>query len=225
MKKAIAILLALLMVLSLAACGGGSKKKAFSLAKKAFDEIEEAYSITESFGDDVYEAWRIAIYEDDELLEDGIKHLATQLHLSESELSDGVAAYLIEDVGEGSWETASLEEKNLYKDNTAALFGIFESSLFSFVVGCVVKAYSISGKSDMIQAALVAAKADMKEMSEKYSDYEHYASLKKYYTTTNAYYEFCKNPTGSFEQLKTTTSNYSNDARTHRNDLAYIFED
>lgn len=57
------------------------------------------------------------------------------------------------------------------------------------------------------------------------SNYEHYSNLKGYYTTTNAFFEFCQNPTGSFAQVKDTINNYKNDARDYRNDLAYIFED
>ena len=69
------------------------------------------------------------------------------------------------------------------------------------------------------------AKAEMKEMSEKYSDYEHYPNLKGYYTTTNAFFAFCQNPTGSFEQVKTTINDYRNDARSYKSDLDYMFED
>ena len=65
----------------------------------------------------------------------------------------------------------------------------------------------------------------MKDMSLQYSDYEHYPNLKGYYTTTNAFFEFCQNPTGSFEQVKDTINKYRNDARSYRNELAYIFED
>lgn len=65
----------------------------------------------------------------------------------------------------------------------------------------------------------------MKKMSEKYSDYEHYPSLKKYYTETKSYFDFCKAPTGSFEQVKTTINDYRNDIREYVSDLDYIFED
>lgn len=222
-KKWIALILALVMLLGLVACGG-ENKKAFDLSKKAFEEVEEAYSIAEQFGDDIHEAWRMAIYDKDEILKDGVKYLAKKLNLTESELADGVAARTLE-IGGVDWDTATEEDKDLCRNNSAAVFRVFEDDLFSFVVMCVSSAYRVSGKTDIIQASLDAAKTDMKEMSEKYSDYEHYASLKKYYTTTSAFFEFCNNPTGSFEVMKTTISNYKDDARTYRNDLTYIFED
>ena len=65
----------------------------------------------------------------------------------------------------------------------------------------------------------------MKTLSEKYSDYEHYPALKGYYTTTDAFFDFCQNPSGSFEQVKTTINDYRNDCRSYNKDLNYIFED
>lgn len=68
-------------------------------------------------------------------------------------------------------------------------------------------------KVEKAQTALDAAKAQMKELSQEYSDYEHYPNLKGYYTTTSAFFDFCNNPFGSFEQLKDTINH------------DYIFED
>ena len=97
--------------------------------------------------------------------------------------------------------------------------------MFSVCVLLVSKAYELNGDVEIITNHLSEAKAEMKEMSEKYSDYEHYPNLKGYFTKTNAFFEFCQNPTGSFEQVKDTINSYRNDAREFRNDLAYIFED
>lgn len=69
------------------------------------------------------------------------------------------------------------------------------------------------------------AKAQMKNLSENYSDYEHYPNLKGFYTTTSSFFDFCQNPTGSFEQVKTTINDYRNKARGYISDLDYIFED
>lgn len=71
----------------------------------------------------------------------------------------------------------------------------------------------MNGKAEEAQTALDAAKTQMKELSEKHSDYEHYPNLKGYFTTTSSFLEFCQNPTGSFEQLKDTINDYKNKAR------------
>lgn len=196
----------------------------FVLASEAYNYIEQAYTITERFGSDLYEAWRLGIYEDDEILDGGVNYLAKELSLSESELADGVAYTLITSFGE-DWDSTSEEDKDLYRKNTTAVFKIFEDSLFSFCVQIVSSAYVVNGEAEDAKNALDSAKTDMKEMSDKYSDYEHYSSLKGYYTTTNAFFEFCQNPTGSFNQVVDTMNNYRNDARSYRNDLNYIFTD
>lgn len=48
---------------------------------------------------------------------------------------------------------------------------------------------------------------------------------RRYYTSTSSFFEFCQNPTGSFEQVVNTINDYKNEARDYKNDLDYIFED
>ena len=98
MKKAIPFILALVLCLSLCACGG-SDKKAFEASKAAYDNINIAYEITEQFGSDIYEAWRLGIYDDDEILDDGAIHLATELSLSADEIRAGAVIPFIKTNG------------------------------------------------------------------------------------------------------------------------------
>ena len=102
---------------------------------------------------------------------------------------------------------------------------VFEDDLFEFCVETVVNAYVVNGKVEEAQTALDTAKAQMKELSAEYSDYEHYPNLKGYFTTTSSFFDFCQNPTGSFEQVKDTVNEYKNEARDYISDLDYIFED
>lgn len=215
-KKFMALLLVVIMCFSLTACG--SNKKAFEASKAAYDSINEAYVIVEKLGSDIYEAWRLGIYEDDELFDAGVKHLATEVSLSEDELLAGMLYYL-EELFDEDYSDA------LTVSNSGGIFEIFDDVLFSFCVDIVVDAYKVNGKLDEVQAALDTAKGRMKELSEKYSDYEHYPNLKGFYTTTTAYFSFCQNPTGSFEQLKDTVNEYRKEARDYINDLNYVFED
>ena len=273
MKKIISIFLAIILSLSLAACGSNAVKEVetaidkiadaspsekaaavaaaeeaynnlsdkqkesvknndvlkkaliFVLASKAYNDVEEAYAITENFGFDIYEAWRMGIHDKDEIKKDGVKYLAKELKLSESDLQDGAAAYVYEALSDENWSDASEEDKDKYRGMTTYYITIFEDDLFSFCVNIVSSAYKVNGEAEIVQTALDSAKIEMREMSEKYSDYEHYSNLKSYYTTTNAFFEFCQNPTGSFNQVVDTINNYRNDARSYRNDLAYIFSD
>ena len=100
-----------------------------------------------------------------------------------------------------------------------------EDGFWEFCVDAICCAYIMNGNADEAQAALDAAKTQMKELSQEYSDYEHYPNLKGYYTTTSSFFDFCLNPSGSFEQVKDTINDYRNDAREYISDLDYIFED
>lgn len=224
MKKTIVLLLVIVMCLSLTACGGD--KKAFEASKAAYDNIDIAYEITEQFGSDLYEAWRLGIYEDEAVLEDGAKHLATELSLSEEEIRIGAAYHIATYIYDENWDELSDEEKETYiEEDSDIYFTFYEEDLFSACVWCVTDAYIANGKVKEAQTALDAAKAQMKELGQEYSDYEHYPNLKGYYTTTSSFFEFCNEPTGSFEQVKDTINDYKNDARDYISDLDYIFEE
>lgn len=223
MKKLTAIILALAICLLMTACGGGDKK-AFEASKIAYDNIDIAYEITEQFGSDIYEAWRLGIYDKDEILDDGTSYLATELSLSADEIRAGVA-YTVATFIDEDWDAMSEEDKENYIDAADDMFSIMEDDLFSFCVMAVSNAYIVNGSVDEAQAALDTAKAQMKELSSNYSDYEHYPNLKGYYTTTSSFFDFCNNPTGSFEQVKDTINDYKNDARDYISDLDYIFEE
>ena len=234
MKKIIFALLISIMCTFMIACGdinkfveeysGGSNKKAFEVSQIAYDNINSAYEIVEQYGEDIYEAWRLGIYDKDQLLKDGIKYLASELSLSETELEEG-AIYILITVSGENWSECSDKEKNEYKKILDYSFTYMKDDLFSFCVEIVKGAYIANGKANEIEEALKEAKIQMKELSDKYSDYEHYPSIKEYYTTTNSFFDFCQNPTGSFEQVKTTINDYRNEARGYINDLDYIFEE
>ena len=219
MKRMISLLLVVAMCLSLAACGGD--KKAFEASKAAYDNIDIAYEITEQFGSDIYEAWRLGIYEDDEILEDGAEYLATELSLSADEIRAGAVYAVYKD----KWDTISEEDKEILIASADVFFEYMEDDLFSFCVMAVSGAYVVNGKAEEAQSALNAAKEQMKALSKDYSDYEHYPNLKSYFTTTSSFFDFCQNPTGTFEQVKNTINDYKNEARDYISDLDYIFED
>lgn len=224
MKKVLSVLLVIAIAVSLCACGGGKTKKAFEASKEAYKNVNAAYEITEKFGSDIYEAWRLGIYEKDEVLDDGCAALAKELNLSENEIATGAAYAVIEILGE-DWKTVSDSDKQKYINNADSLFNAMEDDLFSWCVNVVSCAYIANGKVAEAQGYLDEAKGQMKDLSNNYSDYEHYPALKGYYTTTASFFDFCQNPTGSFEQVKTTLENYKTTARDYNADLNYIFEE
>ena len=78
MKKILILILTLSLGMLSIACGGD--KKAFSESKAAYDKVDYAYKITEKIGEDIYEAWRIGIYDEENI---NVTYLASELNLSE----------------------------------------------------------------------------------------------------------------------------------------------
>lgn len=200
-------------------------KKAFDASKVAYDYVDTAYEILEQMGSDIYEAWRLGIYDDDEIISKGIEHLATELSLSEDEIGRGIAYVIAVELGGFEWSSVTEDDIKLCIENDTLLFKAMEDDLFSICVEVVIGAYNANGKMEKVQTALNDAKTKMKELSENYSDYEHYPNLKGYYTTTDSFFEFCQKPAGSFEQIKDTINDYKNEARDYISDLDYIFEE
>ena len=210
MKRTLTLILALVVCLSLCACGG--KAQAFDNSKKAFDHVTTAYLTTNEFSQDIYEAWFQGVnnrknYDQDAELDDFADEMNIELEYIQQ-------------------ATANLLGKESYSDGDwAKLPYRYNNSYFSAWVSAISEAYKCSGKADIIERELNEAKGLMKQLSDDFSDYEHYPALKKYFTNTLAFFDFCCNPVGSFEQVKDTFNTYRNDARTYFFDLNYVFGD
>ena len=220
MKKYICLFLSFFIVFILTSCGNA----AYDKSQEAYNEISKAYEISDQMGSDIYEAWRLGIYEDEAILDDGASYLAKELGLSEDEIVEGIVYTYMEMVSDIDYETATEEEKEEGRNFADAYFALMEDDLFSACVMAVSNAYKANGKVAEAQTALDNAKALMKDLSSKHADYEHYPNLKGYFTNTSSLFEFCKNPDGSFEQVKDTINDYRNEARDFKSDLDYIFE-
>lgn len=231
MKKYFAMILVAAICLSLCACGG--RNRAYDDSKVAFEKIHEAYTLVETFGSDLYEAWRLGINELDEITgkggyytttydyEAGLAYFCGELDIDESWIAHGIASlYYGEDYETSIDVTDKAAVAKVYKTMMTNA-----DSQFSTCVHIVTEAYDVSGKTQEIEELLDEAKVLMKDMSNKHSDYEHYPNLKGYFTNTLAFFDFCQNPIGSFEQVVETINNYRNEAREYYFDLNYIFED
>jgi hypothetical protein len=215
MKKIIAMLLAAAMLLSLAACGNGSSKiseEAFENSREAFRLVTNAYLNTNEYSQDIYEAWRLGVnnrkaYDEDKELDDFID----EMHIDGIYIKQAIAKLLYKESYEyGDWKLLPYA---------------YNGSYFSAWVSVISEAYVCSGDVEKISEQLNSAKALMKDLGDEYSDYEHYPSLKKYFTNTLAFFDFCQNPEGSFEQVVETFNTYRNNAREYFFDLNYVFGD
>jgi len=220
MKKALSIILALAMCLSLCACAAKpaevdpaeKTREAFESSKKAFGFVTEAYLATNEFSSDLYEAWRLGInekssYDSDSDFED----FAAEMHIEQEHIEQAVA---------NLWGKEAFE----YGDWSRLPY-LYNGSCFSAWVSVISEAYKCSGKVGDIEAKLNEAKKLMKELGNEYSDYEHYPVLKKYFTNTIAFLDFCRSPEGSFDQVVETFNSYRNYAREYFFDMNYVFND
>lgn len=212
MKKAIALILAFAMCLSLCACGGNSSKEAFDVSKEAFIKITTAYKMVNQYSEDIYEAWYLGVrdsksYDDDYEFGD----FCAEMDIERKYIEQAVATLLGKTTFEkGDWSDLPYRYRG--------------TSYFSAWVDVMSAAYVCSGDVDEITQLLMDAMSLMKTLSNEYSDYEHYPNLKEYFTNTIAFFDFCRHPEGSFEQVVETFNNYRNHSRECFFDLNYIFE-
>lgn len=223
MKKALSLLLALAMCLSLCACSdktngtnetgtADAKEIAYSNSQEAFQHTTNAYVLTNEFSSDLYEAWRLGVneqssYDNDSEFDDFVD----EMNIDGKFIEQAVANLLGKDTFEyGDW---------------SLLPYYYDKSYFSAWVSVISEAYQCSEYADQIKEELESAKDLMKQLSDDYSDYEHYPTLKKYFTNTIAFFDFCCNPEGSFEQVVDTFNTYRNNAREYFFDLNYVFSD
>ena len=168
------IVLVLVLVFGLASCTSTvtNTQVAFTSAQTTYNNLISAYEKIDAIGSDIYEAWRMGVYETP-----SISNLDEELNLSYEELSTAAKS-----LADGSY---------LYSvDSVFYLFG--DVSKFSICVELVEEAYKLKGTYEEIDNLLASAKSEMKTMSEQYSDYEHYDNLKKMYSIVDSYAEFCK---------------------------------
>lgn len=209
-----AIILCVFMMMGvLASCGGSggeaskdNKTEAqFECGKETYDSLNTASDICVEMMTSIYNAWRFSIYDADEYSSyEVLSEFADEVNLTESELQAGWIAFT--------------------EDENPIDFKYFIDD-FNVTTWVVFKAYEENGKVGELDDALSNARAVLKTMTSEYSDYSEYPTLKSYYSEVNSYAEFVKSPECSFEQLKTTISDYENKIRTYRSDLEFIFED
>lgn len=192
----------------------------FGISQQAYNNLTEAFNLVSTYGSDIYNAWYEGIYNSEDL---SVSYLANNTSLSASDIRDGMASSALG--GPEAYKQASDEERaeaRVGADDLLKLAGAIDDG-YSIVVFGIVDAYKVNGTSDKVSSLLSDAKEALRTISDEYSDYEHYPALKDYYSAVNAYFDFCENPTGSFQQLADTINSYENEAREYQNDLDFVF--
>lgn len=204
-----------------------TKKARFNCAREAYKNIKSVWDFVDTWAGDLYNAWHGAIMEEDEIEDNVIPYFVENTNLSEAEVSEGFAivayTYLSNKPDGVAWGSLSEERKQAWQDATVEAFNRsypdFREAIL--MVTCV---YGLNGNYQIALDTMETAKENMKIMGEQYADYEHYPSLKSFFTTTSAMLEFCASPSGSFQQYQNLLNDYRKEARDYINDLDYIFE-
>lgn len=241
MKKG--ILIGGIVALTVSLLGCNSNKKAFNISEDLYDNLNTAYNITDSLASDIYDVWFLVIYDEDEIASGGCEYLASNLGVSEDAVKDAVAYaangqfvdfsnswHMAEGSTEfqskkDSWDEMTEDEKNEYRNIADRLIENHVDDRLNFCVDIVYGLYSIDDSIEVAQSSLNQAREQLKELSEKYSDYEFYPALREYYTTTNSFFEYSTNVSGTFEQAQTTINDYRNEVRDHKSDLEFMFDE
>lgn len=225
--------------------------EAYELSKEAYDNINTAYNIIEKLGEDIYQAGREGVLSKEEILTGGTEYLSNKLNLTKEELAEGIAFMIVGPQGlskklgkeamgqiedddliqlldemDEIWEDASDEDKNSWITYADTAFGLMDSTPLQITCSLyVIGSYAVNNQISEAETALDNAKAIMKQLSNEYSNYEHYPSLKEYYTTTSDFYDFCLTLNADVKQFGTTMDEYKDDAKKYRNEIEFVFEE
>lgn len=220
--KKLGMLVVLVCALSGCSSSNDVTQDAYVHSKEAYTQIQTTYEVAEDFSSDLYSAWKAGIYDKEEM---SVEYLASITSLTEEEIYEGICYAILEIDNAGGYYSATNQERADAEYIVEYYFAIYEESMFSACISVVSGAYELSGKISIAQESIESAASDIKAVSDIYSEYEHYSSLKGYYASVNAFLDFCINPTGSFIQFSDTINNYQTQARDYKSELSYIFEE
>lgn len=200
----------------------------FELSKMAYQNVCSAYDITHKFGSDLYNAWYVATHESEYLQNrNTIQYLLAEVqYLDEADLQKGLAFVLAKNKYHENWYELSEDQQNDYIELAIAYNGddfFNETNCLYITSWSIIRAYELNGQTAQAQEYLDRAKIYMLELSEKYSDYQHYPNLKNFFTMTSAYLDVCCDSGLSFSQYANTKNQYEKEARNYMNDLDFIF--
>ena len=186
------------------------KESEFKAANDAYDYFTETHELCVDVMDSIYGAWYFAIYKADDYssTQSCFNAFCSEANLDYNEALDALNAVL----------------QSMGYSNPTGIQQLAGLRTFSVTVAVVQYVYQNNGVYDQIDNNLSNAKTSLKAVTNSYSDYTGYPTLKSYYSEASAYAEFCKSPTGSFGQLKSTIDTYETNLRNYKNDLSFIFD-
>lgn len=184
-----------------------------------YTALKEAADLLDKQGTDLYEAWRVAIYDSEEFegsnLNGAMKHLKSELFLSYEELLDGAACVLTETILGGNWADKPETDKQKSRDSaaTGTLFWFCSGKIPAACVLTVGAAYRLNGSVETIENALHMYQEKKPLLYVPGTDDAIWEHMEQLYVSIAAYLDYCQNPTGSFDQSSETINGYRTEIR------------
>ena len=198
-------------------------------AQQVYNDIKAAWNLADIISGDLYNVWHGWVFEKDKLAAGGLQYFVDETSLSMSEVIEGFAArnYINEEYAKTgvTWMDVSEDRKEFFRKSTVEIFDRavkaiqyvgLEDALFG-----TINAYLLNGDWSKANEDLSVAKEGLKELGD---NYDHYTDLISFYTTTSALVDFCKSPSGSFDQYKVLLNDYRKESRDLMNVLDLVFE-
>ena len=186
-----------------------NKENEIIAAGNAYKSLNEAKEYCENIMATIYNAWYFSIYQGEYYsnYEGILSGFCETTGLKKDDVAAKVEEYL---------EVNGLSQKDSQR------FVLFKNS--SSVVKIVLSIHIKNESYSTVSSLLDSAKESLKSVTSKYEDETGYSMLKSYHSAVSSYLEFCKSPSGSFNQLSTTIDTYENNCNKHKNDLSFVFD-
>lgn len=239
MKKIICIVL---IIISFSVSGCQSDEEAYDAAKIIFNDINTAYETIRIIGRDIQQVWYVSVFNDKNVLKDGMKYLNKQLSLTEDELVEGMLYNVFKET-DGHDENLDIAKKKIEAEENKELliktrsylkdspkfyveFSKFKgASLHYFNIQSVVCAYYANGDINKAQTYLDRAKNELKSLEKDFPNCEVIPILKEYYTAASSMFALCKNPNGTaLEEFKEEIKEYNSKIRDYHTEIEYYCE-
>ena len=200
MKKVLAIILSLVVVLGMAGCGEDKEAIQLEAAKEAYKEITEAANLTNSGLADIYSAWDWGIN----------GNVKDYYELAEFDAEDEGEDYLVTAMAgliRRELPYIGLEEWNEFTEGLKELgwTGKEFADEWSNCVHFVVYMYEKLGLIDELDSHLDSASATIKDLDPSSA---YYNDLIDYLAVVKKRAEFIKSPSGNLNQLSSTISEF-----------------
>jgi len=214
MKRILAIILSLIILLLCSACGTSNETKNEVSTENSKDSIKteqietgkEVYSSLDlasrrcsDIADKIYQSWYFAIYK-----------------TSNEEYLNYV--YYCNNVGYGMDLVEDTLKELGYTEET------FPFDDFNYTIKLTKKIETDLGTYKDISLELSAAKDKIKTMTSEFEESTQYSKIQKYYSEVSSFYDWVSSPSGSLSTASSTIEKFESNIKNYQNELSFIYE-